>query len=109
MDNDKNSRKWIHEEVLQRYVRDNPQKWKIRGKRVLGIRYNEPFDKYPDLLFLVEGEPNEIPVEVEWRSQDFDHDVKILQEGNGMIFCLKKDREDERKVFIYPLSPEVCL
>ena len=96
MDDDKNSRKWIHEEVLQRYVKDNPQKWKIRGKRVLGIRYNDTFDKYPDLWFTVEDEPNEIPVEVEWRSQDFDHDVKILQERNGMIFCLKKDREDER-------------
>ena len=35
-------------------------------------------------------------MEVEWRSQDFDHDVKILQEHNGMIFCLKKDREDEQ-------------
>tara|TARA_B100000676_G_scaffold48367_1_gene47330 strand:+ start:78 stop:1025 length:948 start_codon:yes stop_codon:yes gene_type:complete len=90
-----NSRKWIHEEVLQRYVRENPKKWKIHGKRVLSIRYNRPFDKYPDLWFSVEGELNEVPVEVEWRSQDFDHDVKILQEHKGMIFCIKKDREDE--------------
>ena len=95
MDNDKNSRKWIHEEVLQRYVRENPKKWKIRGKRVQGIRYNDIFDQYPDLWFRVEGEPDEIPVEVEWRSQDFDHDIKILKERKGMIFCIKKDREDE--------------
>ena len=41
MKKDQNSRHWIEEKVLQRYVRENPQKWKIRGKRVLGIRYNK--------------------------------------------------------------------
>ena len=95
MSSDKNDRKWVHEKILQRYVRDNPQKWKIHGKKVQAINYNDPFDAYPDLLFTVEGEPNLIPVEVEWRSSDFDHDPKVLIERNGMVFCLKKDQEDE--------------
>ena len=93
---DVNSRKWLHEEVLQRYIRENPQKWKINGKKVLSIRYNEIFDKYPDLWFTVDGESNEIPVEVEWTSKDFDHDVSILREKNGKIFLLVKNMEDER-------------
>jgi hypothetical protein len=93
---DVNSRKWLHEEVLQRYIKENPQKWKINGKKVLSIRYNETFDKYPDLWFRVDGEKNEIPVEVEWTSKDFDHDVNYLKERNGKIFLLIKNMEDER-------------
>ncbi len=95
MSSDKNDRKWVQEIVLQRYIKENPQKWKIHGKKVLAINYNDPFNAYPDLLFTVEGEPNSIPVEVEWRSSDFNHDAKVLIERNGMVFCLKKDQEDE--------------
>lgn len=96
MSYDANSRKWLHEEVLQRYIKENPHKWKIDGKEVLAIRYNETFDKYPDLWFTVEGEKNEIPVEVEWTSKDFHHDVMFLKKRMGKVFCLIKNEEDER-------------
>ena len=66
--------KWIHEEVLQRYIKENPHKWKINGKKVVSVESNVPFDRYPVLFFTVEGEPNRIPVEVEWTSADFNHD-----------------------------------
>ncbi len=36
---DKNSRKWAHEEVLQRYIKENPHKWRINGKK--SSRYRE--------------------------------------------------------------------
>ena len=85
--------KWIHEEVLQRYIRENPRKWRINGKRVLAVEYNIPFNEYPDLYFTVEG-GDRIPVEVEWTSRDFDHDVNSDKFENGWIFVLLKNMED---------------
>ena len=86
--------KWLHEEVLQRYIKENPQKWKINGKKVLAVHYNEPFNRYPDLFFTVEGEEDLIPVEVEWRSSDFDHDISILRNGNGWVYVLFKNLDN---------------
>ena len=91
--------KWLHEEVLQRYIKDsvnldgNPEDWEINGKKVRRVEYNHPFDAYPDLIFFVEGEPEPIPVEVEWTSKDFKHYEKIdvLTEGNGGVFLLVKN------------------
>ena len=88
--------KWIHEEVLQRYIRDNPHKWKINGKKVVAVEYNVPFDRYPDLFFTVEGEPNRIPVEVEWTSADFNHDIDVLKNNKGWIFVCYKNKEDSQ-------------
>jgi len=89
--------KWLHEEVLQRYVKENPGKWKINGKKVLAVNYNEPFNTYPDLFCTVEDEQSLIPVEVEWRSSDFidhDHDINVLRNGRGEIFVLFKNMDN---------------
>ena len=86
--------KWLDEAVLQRYVRDNPRKWSINGKRVLQVNYNQPFDRYPDLSFIVDGEPDPIPVEVEWTSKNFlnhGHPIETLRHANGWIFVLFKN------------------
>ncbi len=86
--------KWLDEAVLQRYVRDNPRKWRINGKRVLQVNYNQPFDRYPDLSFIVDGEPDPIPVEVEWTSKKFiehGHPIETLRDANGCIFVLFKN------------------
>ena len=88
------ARAWINEAVLQRYVKENPRKWRINGKRVLAVNYNQPFDRYPDLSFIVDGEPDPIPVEVEWTSQKFidhEHPIETLRDTNGCIFVLFKN------------------
>ena len=92
-----NKIQWFDEKVLQRYVLENKQKWKINGKKVTNIEYNDRFDRYPDLQFTVEGETHRIPVEVEWTSEKFidhDHDVSELKKKNGWIFVLKKNVDD---------------
>lgn len=88
--------KWLHEEVLQRYIKDsvnldgNPEDWEINGKKVTHVEYNQTFDAYPDLVFSVEdGET--YPVEVEWTSKDFNHKIDVLTEGNGCVFLLVKN------------------
>ena len=86
--------KWIHEEVLQRYIKENPQKWKIDGKKVLAVEYNISFDGYPDLFFTVEGESSRIPVEVEWTSADFNHPIDVLKDNKGWVFVCYKNKED---------------
>tara|TARA_B100001123_G_C15126677_1_gene953614 strand:- start:207 stop:1109 length:903 start_codon:yes stop_codon:yes gene_type:complete len=86
--------KWIHEEVLQRYIKENPHKWKINGKKVLAVEYNVPFNAYPDLFFTVEGESNRIPVEVEWTSVDFKHPIEVLKDNKGWVFVCYKNKED---------------
>ena len=88
--------KWLHEEVLQRYIKDsvnldgNPEDWEINGKKVTHVEYNQTFDAYPDLVFSVEGGET-YPVEVEWTSKDFNHKIDVLTEGNGCVFLLVKN------------------
>ena len=36
---------WLDEAVLQRYVKENPRKWRINGKRVLAVNYNVQFNR----------------------------------------------------------------
>ena len=90
--------KWLHEEVLQRYIKSsvnldgNPEDWEINGEKVTHVEYNQTFDAYPDLVFSVEGGET-YPVEVEWTSKDFKHydKIDVLTEGNGCVFLLVKN------------------
>ena len=81
---------WIPEKVLQRYVVKNFQKFQEEfqnrfNSKINYARHNKPIDKYPDIYFVLEDK-QEIPIEVEWKTSNFDHDPQILLEQNGYIF-----------------------
>ena len=75
---------WIPELVLQKYVKDNMEKFSdyFDGK----ITYVEwRNDRYPDLVFVIDNKIR-IPVEVEWKTSNFlshKHDPEILSQGIG--------------------------
>ena len=84
---------WLKERVLQRYVIENPSKFKPFGLKILNIRDNK--DKYPDLYFVLEN-GNEIPAEIEWKSSNFvshKHDITVLKENQGVVLVLEKDQD----------------
>jgi hypothetical protein len=69
---------WIPEKVLQRYVVENFQKFQDEfqnrfNSKINYARHNKPIDKYPDIYFVLEDK-QEIPIEVEWKTSNFDHD-----------------------------------
>ena len=77
---------YIPEIVLQEFVKEKFQIFqKHFEKKILYVRNNTPRDKYPDLYFVLEDK-TEIPVEVEWKTSNFDHNPDILIEQNGFIF-----------------------
>ena len=86
--------KWIDEKVFQKYFKESFKKYnswveKEYGEKLVSVRYNEPFDRYPDLWCVLESGKT-IPVEVEWRTKDFNHDPQILVNQNGFIVVLQK-------------------
>ena len=82
---------WIPEKVLQQYILENyrlfQDVFQTRfNSRIAYVRTNKPIDRYPDLYFVLENK-QEIPVEVEWKSSNFDHDPQILIDQNGYVFA----------------------
>ncbi len=77
---------WIPEKVLQKYVRDNPQKFAyLFDGMTPHIQFNDIMDRYPDLTFVIDNKVR-IPVEVEWKTSNFlshKHPPEILSEGKG--------------------------
>ncbi len=77
---------WIPEKVLQRFVLEEFQIFqKYFDVKISYVRYNQPMDRYPDLYFVLEDK-REIPVEVEWKTSNFDHNPDVLIQQNGFIF-----------------------
>jgi len=81
---------WIPEKVLQRYVVENFHKFQEEvenrfNTKISYARHNKPIDKYPDIYFVLEDK-QEIPIEVEWKTSNFDHDPQVLLDQNGYIF-----------------------
>ena len=102
-------RKWIDEKVLQKYFVDNFDDYSIvlNGvtRKIISCRFNEPFDRFPD-LYVVLDDGFEYPVEVEWLSSHYDHDQrnkektktqpythKMFEENGGFLVVLEKDSE----------------
>lgn len=88
---------WIPEKVLQRYVLENYQEFqqefeKLFNSKISYVRYNQPIDRYPDLFFVLEDR-REIPVEVEWKTSNFNHPPEVLLEQNGLIFVGKIEKD----------------
>ena len=77
---------WIPEKVLQKYVRDNPQKFSyLFDGKTPHIQFNDIMDRYPDLTFVIDNKTR-IPVEVEWKTSNFlahKHSPEVLSEGKG--------------------------
>ena len=93
-----NDRKWFEEKLLQRYWVENCKKFRRSdGTRILSGRYNRTFDRYPDTYCTLES-GEEVPVEVEWRTSDFDrhkHDITELKNNNGFLVVVKQDKNFE--------------
>ncbi|MDQ0228605.1 hypothetical protein ACFPRB_18145 [Metabacillus niabensis] len=100
--------KWIDEKVLQKYFVENCLDYSvvIEGNTypITSARFNEPFDRFPDIYCVVNGE--EYPVEVEWLSSHYDHHVKnkdksatkpytheMFEKDGGFLVVLEKDCE----------------
>lgn len=69
--------KLVPEIILQRYVQDKFDQFqkifeKLFDSRISYVRQNIPEDKFPDLYFVLEDK-REIPVEVEWKTSNFNH------------------------------------
>jgi len=79
---------WLKERVLQRYVIENCTKFKVNGHKAVRARDNK--DRFPDVYFILENN-EEVPVEVEWQSNNFiqhGHDLNYIKENNGcLIVC----------------------
>lgn len=102
------ARKWIDEKILQKYFVENCTEYSIIVNGIeypiTSARFNEPFDRFPDLFCTVNGE--EYPVEVEWLSSQYDHHEKnkertstkpythkMFMDNNGFLVVLEKDCE----------------
>lgn len=88
---------WIPEKVLQRYVVENFSEFqgvfqKLFDQEIDYVRYNKPMDRYPDLFFVLKDK-REIPVEVEWKTSNFDHPPDILLEQDGLIMVGKIEQD----------------
>ena len=87
--------KWIDEKVFQKYFKESFKKYnhwveKYYGEKLVSVRYNEPFDRFPDLWCVLESGKT-LPVEVEWRTKDFNHDPQIIENGDGFIVVLQNN------------------
>lgn len=84
---------WIRERVLQRYIIENKNKFKLHNKTIISIKDNK--DQYPDIYCILE-DGTEIPVEIEWKTSNFfkhGHDVNILLDNDGILMVCTKDQE----------------
>ena len=87
--------KWIDEKVLQKYFKESFKfynSWfeKTYGEKATSVKYNDPFDRYPDVFVTLES-GNELPVEVEWTTKKFDHDPTVIDDGDGLIVVLQNN------------------
>ncbi len=88
---DVNKRKWIEEKVIQRYWVENCKKYARKdGRKIITGRYNRTFDRYPD-TYCTLSDGKEVPVEVEWRTTDFDHPIEELRNNDGFIVVLEEN------------------
>jgi len=84
--------KWVDEKVLQKYFIENAHKYyhPVSKLKIISAQPNRIFDLYPDIFCTLEDK-KEVPVEVEWKTSDFNHDLSILKENNGFIVVLHQD------------------
>ena len=87
--------KWIDEKVLQKYLKESFKEYgrwfeDEYNEKLVSVRYNHPFDAYPDLYGVLESGKN-IPIEVEWTTKDFNHDPKIIEDSNGLVAVLQNN------------------
>ena len=68
--------KWIDEKVLQKYFIERYSKYTYKGQKIISARFNTPFDSYPDISCVLDNH-KEVPAEVEWKTSDFNHDIKF--------------------------------
>ncbi len=69
--------KLVPEVILQRYIQDKFDQFqntfeKLFDSRISYVRRNVHEDKFPDLYFVLEDK-RKIPIEVEWKTSNFDH------------------------------------
>ena len=86
--------KWIDEKVLQKYFIERFSKYSIEGHKIISARFNQPFDRYPDIVCVLDNH-EEVPAEVEWKTSDFNHDINVLKEADGFLIVYQKDQNFE--------------
>jgi len=86
--------KWIDEKVLQKYFIDCFTRYKYKEHKIISARFNQPFDRYPDLICVLDNH-KEVLAEVEWKTSDFNHDVNVLKENDGFLIVYQKDQSFE--------------
>lgn len=91
----------IHEIILQTYVKDNFREFddeffQLFQSNIDSVRFNSPKDKFPDLFFTLKN-GKEIPVEVEWKTSNFDHESNPIfpwfKENHGMVMVGVKESD----------------
>ncbi len=83
--------RWVHEGVLQKYFVERHAKYSYQGSKIIAARFNQPFDRYPDVFCVLE-DGREVPAEVEWKTSSFDHDIDVLRRAGGFIVVYLKDQ-----------------
>ena len=92
--------KLVPEIILQRYIQDQFDQFqntfeKLFDSRISYVRRNVPEDKFPDLYFVLEDK-REIPIEVEWKTSNFDHadnpEFTIFVEQNGIVIVAIEEK-----------------
>jgi len=86
--------KLIDEKVLQKYFTERFSKYSYKGYKIISARFNEPFDRYPDIVCVLDNH-KEVLAEVEWKTSDFNHDITILRENDGFLIVYEKDQNFE--------------
>ena len=91
--------KLVPEIILQRYIQDKFEQFqnifeKLFDSRISYVRRNVPEDKFPDLFFVLENK-REIPVEVEWKTSNFDHTnnsefSSFVEQGGLVIVAIEE-------------------
>jgi hypothetical protein len=92
--------KLVPEVILQRYIQDQFEQFqstfvKLFDSRISHVRRNKPEDAFPDLYFVLEDK-REIPVEVEWKTSNFDHadnpEFTNFVKQNGMVIVAIEEK-----------------
>lgn len=89
-------KQWIHEKVVQRYFKENADRYTVEidgtEQKIDDARFNESFDRFPDVYCEVSG--TTIPVEVEWTTNHFDHhdheDFDQFVEAGGVVAVFER-------------------
>ncbi len=85
--------KEIPEITLQNYIKFNFQEFdkdfvRVFGSSIESVAFNHPKDRFPDLIFTLKN-GDEIPVEVEWKTSNFDHEghpnFAWFRENKGLV------------------------